>query len=64
MIGYWLKKHGLRIVIYLSVTTAMVLHYGSLIPAWIFYTLLIAMHIWIFTRIGVSIYKWTQNKNN
>ena len=64
MISNWFKRHWLRITIYTVVTTSMVLYYGSMIPAWIFYTLLIAMHIWIFTNIGVRIYKWTQNRNN
>jgi len=64
MISNWFKRHWLRITIYTVVTTSMVLYYGSMIPTWIFYTLLIAMHIWIFTNIGVRIYKWTQNRNN
>ena len=64
MIGNWLKRHWLRITIYTLVTTSMVLYYGSLIPAWIFYILLIGMHVWIFSKIGVRIYKWTQNRNN
>ena len=62
MIGNWFKKHALRITIYTVVTTSMVLYYGSLIPAWIFYTLLIAMHVWIFSNIGVRIYKYTKRK--
>ena len=60
----WLKRHWWRIAIYTTVTTAMMLHYGSLIPAWIFYALLIALHIWIFSRIGVRVYRWKQNRNN
>jgi hypothetical protein len=64
MLNDWLKKHGLRIGIVLVVTAAMILSHASLIPLWIFYTLLIAMHLWIFTKIGIRIYKWAQNRNN
>ncbi len=56
MNGWW-KRHGLSVFWVVTVTTAMILAKSGRIPAWIFYTLLIAMHAWIFTRIGVRIYR-------
>lgn len=52
----WLSKHWIRLAWVVTVTTSMVLAYGSMIPVWIFHTLLIAMHVWIFSKIGIAIY--------
>ena len=59
----WLKKHWLSVLWVVVVTTAMILYYSGRVPAWIFYTLLIAMHVWIFRRIGIRIYKYRKRES-
>ena len=36
----------------------------GVIPTWVFYTLLIVMHAWIFTKIGIKIYNRHNKHNN
>ena len=57
MANGWFKRHGIRLAVVLVVTATMLLARASLIPLWIFYVLLIAQHIWMFTKIGIRIYK-------
>ena len=59
----WMKRHISRIAWTVIVTIALILHKNGLIYAWIFYTLLIAMHAWIFTRIGIGIYNLKHKKD-
>lgn len=62
MVCGWFKRHWLRVVWVVVVTVAMLLSYRSLIPVWIFYTLLAAMHIWIFYGIGSRVYRYWRNR--
>ncbi len=43
-------------------STALLLSKRDLIPGWVFYALLIGMHVWIFTRIALKIY-YLKKKN-
>lgn len=57
MLRGWFKRHWHRVGWVVVVTGAMLLAYRSLIPVWIFYTLLSAMHVWIFYGIGSRVYR-------
>ncbi len=39
-----------------AITVTMLLRWKGIVPGWVFYTLLIAMHVWIFTKLGMKIY--------
>ena len=51
------KKYAPFVLWSIGIIAMDVLARCGVVPTWTFYALLIVMHIWIFTKIGIRLYK-------